>query len=299
MSNAHTLTKGELQTIAHGIADGGSVIDIAAGLGVDRSTLSGWLKRADFLGTVAAALDTPAEFGAEACRKLFDENQHEGERITAYHLRLDFADAVKDGNPRFFDEMKKREERERERELKRQARKSLKGDREERNRKEAAARVVECLGADFYNLQTLCRVHEGNWKSGTADEIARGLDTSEKRRAYRCNHGIKWDCAGFGPYYAPTWSANRCAMEYAEKEGGLGFGFVCDNSRFKQAWREIEGARSDDSYRRDPFRDRDPLLPVVADKAKRLLEVVSQGNVTFKPAVKLAAAKPKHETRKK
>ena len=97
MSNVHEPTREELQAMAHGIADGLGIIDIAADIGIDRSTLSGWLKRDGFLVQVAKSLDTPADFGSERLENLLDERRKAWERKSSYLLRLDFADAVREG----------------------------------------------------------------------------------------------------------------------------------------------------------------------------------------------------------
>ena len=80
MSNVHEPTREELQAMAHGIADGLGIIDIAADIGIDRSTLSGWLKRDGFLVQVAKSLDTPADFGSEWLENLLDEERKAWER---------------------------------------------------------------------------------------------------------------------------------------------------------------------------------------------------------------------------
>ena len=262
MSNIHEPTKEELKTIAHGIADGKSVIDMAAHLGIDRSTLSGWMKRDGFLDTVAAAIDTPAELGVEAFENLFAEERQPGEREAAYFLRLDFADAVKEAHPFFFEALAEYE-------------------RQQAERKKA----------DMLNIETMVEMWDRNWKKGTADEKARGLKTAKQRRDYRCKHGIKWDCAGYGKYYEPTWDARRCKVEYSFEDGMLyeeqrkRFGYNWDDAQRKRLW-ELNGKPppSDEA--------RDALLPVTPAAAKELAEAVMAGADYFSTAREIAARTP-------
>ncbi len=277
------------QALARGIALGMSTLELAGQIGVDRSTLRGWMQDADFMCSIATSLRTPRDLGNEAEARLRIKEPLYGERAEATAARMELWRAVQERFAEWYAKERDRAER-------RWAAAERRAERREREQTRREAEIAECLDADFFNLQTLCIVEARTWSGGSADELARGLDTPEKRRAYRCKHGIKWECAGFGPYFAPTWSANRCEMRYVETDAEsvyAGFAAVVDNPRFKQAWREAESAQSDESYHRDPFRDRDPLLPVVADKAKRLLEIVERGNINFKTAVKKAAAKPK------
>ena len=253
------MTKKELQAVAHGIAQGLSVIDAAAALGVDRSTLSGRMKRGGFLDTVAAAIDTPAELGVEAFRNLFDGEQHEGERKAAYLLRLDFADAVRAAHADFFAKLA------------------------ECTRQQAEREKVDSL-----NIKTMVEMRDRNWKKGTADEKARGLKTAKQRRDYRRRHGLKWDCAGFGKYYEPTWDARRCGVEYAFEDGMTyeeqrkTFGYCWDDAPGKRLW-ELNGTSPPAEG------SRDALLPVTAADAQELAEAVKAGADYLTAARRIAA----------
>ena len=278
MSSERKLTKAELLEIARGIAVGDTVIEIAARLEIDRSTVSSWMKRDGFLYDVAEAMTSPDDLGADGLSYLRDEELHEGERKSAWALRLEFWEIVQWTFPVYFKRerrAKEREERARQRRADAAARKA---EREEREAEEREARAAECHRADYFNLRTLCEVCKRNWRDGTADERARGLDTPEKRRAHRCRHGMKWDCAGIGVYYSPIWSANRCEMEYSEIE--VGFHAIAEATDFAQAWAEIEAEQADEvaeRYKRDPFKRRDPRLPTKPDEAEALWRKVNGG----------------------
>lgn len=278
MSNERKLAKAELLEIARAIATGDTVIEIAARLEIDRSTVSGWMKRVGFLYDVAEAMTSPDDLGADGLAYLRDEELHVGERKSAWALRLEFWEIVQWTFPGYFEKerrAKEREERARQRRAEAEARKA---EREERKAEEREARAEECLKADYFNLQTLCEVCKRNWRDGTSDERARGLDTPDKRRAYRCRHGVKWDCAGFGVYYSPTWSATRCEMEYCEAE--VGFYAIADGPDFARAWAEIEAEQAAavaGQYQRDPFKRRDPRLPTKPAEAEALWRKVNYG----------------------
>ena len=278
MSNRHEPTKEEWLEIARGIAYGRDVIEIAGRIGVDRSTLSGWMRRDSFLYEVAATMTSPDELGADGLANLRNEEFLEGERKSAWALRLELWEIVQDAFPAYFEKERKARERAEKARRRREEAAAREAAQQDREAAEREARATACHDADFYNLMTLCEVCERNWRDGTADELARGLDTPEKRRAYRCKHGIRWDCSGFGVYYAPTWCANRCEMEYYEETAG--FCAVCDNPTFSRAWAEIEAEQSADVaavYERDPFKRRDPRLPVTPDKAEALLRAIEKG----------------------
>jgi len=258
------MTKKELQSVAHGIAQGLSVIDAAAALGVDRSTLSGRMKRGGFLDTVAAAIDTPAELGVEAFRNLFDGEQHEGERKTAYLLRLDFADAVRAAHADFFAKLA------------------------ECTRQQAEREKVDSL-----NIKTMVEMRDRNWKKGTADEMRRGLDTPEKRKAYRLKHGIKWDCAGFGRWYEPVWDAKRCTVEYCDHPDSLCYWreiYAWQRAKFGYSWDDAPGKRLWELNGTSPPAEgsRDALLPVTAADAQELAEAVKAGADYLTAARKMA-----------
>ena len=278
MSNKHEPTKEERLEIARGIANGRDVIEIAGRIGIDRSTLSGWMRRDAFLYEVAATMTSPDELGADGLANLRNEEFLEGERKSAWAVRLEFWEIVQDAFPAYFEKERRAREREERARQRRADAAARKAEREEREAEKREARAAECHAADFYNLQTLNMVCGREWINGTADELARGLDTPEKRREYRCRHGIRWTCAGFGVYYAPTWSANRCRMEYYENDAG--FYAINDNHEFAKAWAEIETEQSADfelEYRRDPFKRRDPRLPTKPAEAEALRRKVNGG----------------------
>ena len=276
--NRHNPTKAEFLTIAQGIATGRDVIEIAGRIGVDRTTLSGWLAGADFLRRVARSLSSPVDLGA-ALEDLRAADLLDGERQSSWQTRRKFWQIVEATFPDYF--AAERAEAEREAEATRRMELAAERAAEKRERAEAvrAEKVENCHAADHFNLQTLCAVCGRNWKDGTADELAQGLDTAEKRRARRCAHGMKWDCAGFGVYYEPTWSAARCTMEYAA-EDGASFDELATAAKYQKAWREIEAAQSAvvaERYERDPFKRRDPRLPVTPAEAEALLRKIENG----------------------
>ena len=276
--NRHNPTKAEFLAIAQGIANGRDVIEIAGRIGVDRTTLSGWLSGADFLRRVARSLSSPAELGA-ALDDLRAADLLDGERQSSWQTRRKFWRIVEATFPDYF--AAERAEAEREAEAARSRELAAERAAEKRDRAEAvrAEKVEKCHYADYFNLQTLCTVCGRNWKDGTADELAQGLDTPEKRRDRRCAHGMKWDCAGFGVYYEPTWSAARCKMEYYG-EDGVSFDELATAAKYQKAWREIEAAQSAvvvERYERDPFKRRDPRLPVTPAEAEALLRQIESG----------------------
>ena len=276
--NRHNPTKAEFLDIAQGIATGRDVIEIAGRIGVDRTTLSGWLSGADFLRRVARSLSSPAELGA-ALDDLRAADLLDGERQSSWQTRRKFLQIVEETFTDYF--AAERAETEREAEAARRRELAAERAAEKRDRAETvrAEKVEKCHNADYFNLQTLCTVCGRNWKDGTADELAQGLDTPEKRRAYRCAHGMKWDCAGFGVYYEPTWSAARCTMEYAA-EDGVSFDELATAAKYQKATREIEAAQSAvvaERYERDPFKRRDPRLPVTPAEAEALLRKIENG----------------------
>lgn len=276
--NRHNPTKSEFLAIAQGIAAGLDVIEIAGRIGVDRTTLSGWLAGADFLRRVARSLSSPAELGA-ALDDLRAADQLAGERQSSWQTRRKFWQIVEATFPDYF--AAERAEAEREAEATRRRELAAERAAEKRDRAKAirAEKVKNCQAADQFNLQTLCAVCGRNWKDGTADELARGLDTPKKRRAHRCAHGMKWDCAGFGVYYEPTWSAARCKMEY-DGEDGASFDELATAAKYQKAWREIErtnGVETFEAYLRDPFKRRDPRLPTKPEEAEALLRKIESG----------------------
>ena len=278
MSNRREPTKQEWLEVAWGIANGRDVIEIAGWIGIDRSTLSGWMRRDGFLYEVAAALSSPDDLGADGLAYLRDEELHERERKSAWALRMEFWEIVQDTFPAYFEKERRAREREERARQRRADAAARKAEREEREAEKREALAAECMKADYFNLQTLCAVCARNWKDGTADELARGLDTPEKRRTHRCAHGMKWDCAGFGVYYEPTWSAARCTMEYDGEDGTADE--LATAAKYQKAWREIEAAQSADvadEYLRDPFKRRDPRLPTKPAEAEALCRKVNGG----------------------
>ena len=276
--NRHNPTKAEFLAIAQGIAAGIDVIEIAGRIGIDRTTLSGWLAGADFLRRVARSLSSPAELGT-ALDDLRAADQLAGERQSSWQTRRKFWQIVEATFPDYF--AAERAEAEREAEAARRRELAAERAAEKRERAEAvrAEKVEKCHAADQFNLQTLCAVCGRNWKDGTADELAQGLDTAEKRRAHRCAHGMKWDCAGFGVYYEPTWSAARCKMEY-DGEDGVSFDELATAAKYQKAWREIErtnGVETFEAYLRDPFQRRDPRLPTKPGGGEALLRKIERG----------------------
>ena len=277
--SSRQLTRHEMLTIARGIADGRDTTALAGEIGVDRSTLRGWLAGADFLRRVARSLSSPADMGEAALANLRAADQLDGEREASWRTRRKFRQIVEATFPDFF--AAERAEAERAAEEKRRIERAAERAAEKESRAEAEREkiVAECAAADFFNLQTLCAVCARNWKDGTADELAQGLDTAEKRRAHRCAHGLKWDCAGFGVYYEPTWSAARCKMEY-DGEDGVPFDELATAARYQRAWREIEGkngVKTLEAYLHDPFRRRDPRLPTKTAEAEALLRKIASG----------------------
>lgn len=276
--NRHNPTKAEFLAIAQGIATGRDVIEIAGRIGVDRTTLSGWLSGADFLRRVASSLSSPAELGA-ALEDLRAADLLDGERQSSLKTRRKFWQIVEATFPDYF--AAERAEAEREAEAARRMELAAERAAKKRERAEAvrAEKVQKCHNADYFNLKTLCAVFGRNWKEGTADELARGLDTPDKRRAHRCANGMIWDCSGFGVYYEPTWSAARCKMEY-DGADGVSFYELATAAKYQKAWREIEAAQSAvvvERYERDPFKRRDPRLPTTPAEAESLLRQIESG----------------------
>ena len=251
MSNVHEPTREELQAMAHGIVDGLGFIDIAADIGIDRSTLSGWMKRDGFLVQVAKSLDTPANFGSERLENLLDERRKAWERKSSYNLRLDFADAVREAFPDFFAASAASMEQQ-----------------------------AECARADQeFTIKALLILEDRGWMQGTADELARGLKTAKQRRDYRLRRGIKWDWRGLGCHFTGRWSAKTCKVRYAEEEG---IDFIEQRRRFGTDWLEVFcDYASDEELEATNERPldvrRDPRLPVTVRAAKAFLQAVKAG----------------------
>ena len=250
----------ELREIALGIADGLSVLDIAAKIGVDRSTLSAWTKRYDFLAEVAAALSSPDELGSDRLAQLMSGTTRAGERAAAHCLRLAFRDALLAAHEAYFD-----------------------------RRKTAAERNAECVAGDQqYVIPALVELEERSWARGTSDERSRGLNTAQKRRAYRLRHGLKWDWGGLGCYFPPRWTAKRCAIRYAYEDGR-------DDDEVRKLYgaSEFEADEHDtnevvETNTRPLEVRRDKRLPVTVAAAARFYEAVVHG-ADFQEAVAAAA----------
>ena len=248
--NKREPTKAEYLAIAQGIATGCGVIEIAGKIAVDRSTLSGWMKRDGFLHEVASALSSPADLGADGLDYLRDEELHEGERKSAWAVRLEFWEIVQDTFPSFFEHDK------------------LDADR---NR--------ECAQADQeYTIKALAILEERGWRNGTADEQAKGLTTARKRKKYRLQHGLKWDWKdGLGCYFDERWDATRCAVKYADEDG------MDDEEqrlRYGYSMRDAEDRPQMDvvfTNTRPLEVKRDPRLPVTLTEAEALLRKIESG----------------------
>ena len=250
MSNKRKLTKAELLEIARAIATGGNVIEIAGRIGVDRTTLSGWMKNDNFLGQIVAAMPSPAVLGEDALERLRDWQYQDGERESARNLRLRLWQAVRRAFPAQF---------------------AAEEEDAERNR--------ECAQADqLYTVEALTILEDRGWKYGTADERAQGLTTARKRKANRLRHGLKWDWNdGLGCYFSERWSATRCAVRYADEDG---------MSDEEQRQRYGYSERDADNHPQKEVTEtntsplstnRDPRLPTTLDAARAFLEAVKGG----------------------
>lgn len=257
MGNKRTLTKPELLEIARAIATGGNMIEIAGAVGVDRTTLSGWIKNDTFLGTIASAMPSPAVLGADVLERLRDWQYHDGERESARNLRIRLWQAVRRTFPAYFE-----------------------------NDERDAERNRQCAQADqLYTVEALTILEDRGWKCGTADERARGLTTARKRKAYRLRHGLKWDWNdGLGCYFNERWDATRCAVRYADEDG-----MSDEDQRQRYGYSE----RDADSHAREELietntlplsTNRDPRLPTTPDEARAFLEAV-KGDADFADAL--------------
>lgn len=278
-----TMNQKNLREIVAGIASGQTMIEVAGRAGVDRSTLRQWLNRPQFLQNAVKTLSSPDEIGEDALSDLLTEGKADGERADAYELRQHLRRIVERQFPQYFAQRAAEEAAERAREEAARQRAEERAERESAAAAKTEARNELCRKADLFNLQTVVAACKADWERGTAEELKMGLTDPDSRRAHREKNGIRWTCAGFGVYYSPAWSAERCRMEYDERENG--YGAVVD--RYKRAWREIEAEQKPavaEAYRRDPFARRDPNLPTAPDEARRLWEAIQAG-VTFAQAV--------------
>ena len=271
-----TLDKATNLAIADAIARGSTVSEIAAAVSVDRATLSTWLSADDMLTRVARAIGTPGSLDPDAIDDLLDRRPLDRERVDATERRFRFAAIIRDTYPDYFRERDRLAKEKREAEAKAEAERRRLAEIESAKSELEELRRNECLRADFFNLQTLVLIHSREWRDGTPGELKKGLDTPEARRAHRCRYGIKWGCAGFGVYYSPRWSAARCRVEYAGADAdsiSARWAAECASPDFDAVMREIEAGEIDRrDYTRDPFKRRDPALPVTAEKAEKRLK---------------------------
>ena len=253
MANARELKKAELLEIARGIATGRDVIEIAGIIGVDRSTLSGWLAGADFLRRVARSLSSPADLGA-ALDDLRTDELLDGERTSSWQTRRKFWQIVEAAFPAHFAQ----------------------------GRSEAE-RNAECAKADqAYTIDAMLLLEDMGWEKGTADERKLGLNTKGLRRSHRCKNGITWDWDGMGCYFQKRWSAWKCRLRYAEEDG---MDFIEQRQRFGTDWVDFTGnecSREElEAVNTRPLEvNRDPRLPTTLAEAQAFLEAV-QGGADF------------------
>ena len=262
MANIRELTKAELLEIARGIANGESVIDMAARLGVDRSSLSGWLKRDGFLDDVAAALSSPLELG-DSLGRLGDPQRRDSEREDAYLLRMEFFEVLREVHGEYFEEQLTRQDRN-----------------------------AECARADQkFTIDAMILLEDRGWEKGTADERKRGLNTKRLRRSHRCKNGIVWDWEGMGCWFQKRWSGWKCRLRYADEDG---MDFLEQQRLFGTDWgvyMASECSREDlEAVNTRPLEvNRDPRLPTTLVEARAFLEAV-QGGADFAEATQKTTA---------
>ena len=248
--NRREPTTSEFLAIAQGIATGRDVIEIAGRIGVDRSTLSGWMRRDGFLHEVASALSSPDDLGADGLAYLRDEELHEGERKNAWALRMEFWKIVEATFPDYF---------------------AADEENAVRNREIA-------LADQLYTVEALTILEERGWKHGTADERAQGLTTARRRKANRRRHGLKWDWNdGLGCYFDERWDATRCSVRYADEAG-----MSDEEQRLKYGYSERDATSHTqeeliETNTRPLATNRDPRLPTTIDAARAFLEAVKGG----------------------
>ena len=135
---------------------------------------------------------------------------------------------------------------------------------------------AECARADMeYTIDALLILEDRYWERGTAQELARGLDTPKKRRDYRVRYGMKWDWSGLG--YG-KWSALKCKIRYAKEEGVY---FIEQRRRFGADWFDV--FCNNDSHKEM----RVPRLPVTVRAAEVFLQAV-KGGADFAEAARAA-----------
>ena len=262
MANIRELTRAELLEIARGIATGRDVIEIAGQIGVDRSTLSGWLAGADFLRRLARSLSSPADLGA-ALDDLRTDEPLDGERTSSWQTRRKFWQIVEAAFPAYFDQ----------------------------GRSEAE-RNGECVKADQkFTIDAMILLEDRGWEKGTADERKRGLNTKRLRRSHRCKNGIVWDWEGMGCFFTNRWSAWKCRLRYADEDG---MDFIEQRQRFGTDWWDFMGnecSREElEAVNTRPLEvNRDPRLPTTLVEAQAFHEAV-QGGADFAEAAQKATA---------
>jgi len=271
-----TPTKRIYQDVILGLSRGQSASAIATDLGIDRHIVSGWIASSVWLDAAVRAVP-PNALPPEALADLLTPSRLTGEYTPTFRARQAVAELIRRVHPDHF-------QREVERERAAAAAEAAERAREVERERAAAERADACIAADSYNLKTLVELTRRDWADGTADERARGLDTADARRAYRCGRGINWTCAGFGPYYEPTWSALRCRAEYAIEDAvtngrrlGEAFADVYAQRQYWAVERELDAAQELDAYLADPFARRDALLPVTEADARALYDRVHAG----------------------
>ena len=264
----------DLNTLAHGVADGVPTMRLAEQIGADRIVLRNMMERGDLLRRMAHALASPDELGADGLAHLLAAGALPGERIDNVPLRQAFADAVRAAFPDWF---KRRDERQ----ASDMAKAAAEAQRQERlaaRRERRAARIEaqreECRRADYWNLMSLCELHRREWEHGTPDECKRRLTTPQQLERRRRKHGLTWGCAGFGVYYAETWSAARCALVY-DTPDAASFTARHNAPQYAAAWREIEAEQAvavEQAYADNPLRRRDKQLPTTEAAARALFD---------------------------
>lgn len=267
------MTTEDLKTLARGLADGVTTLRLAEEVGVGRIVLRRMMERGDLLREMAEALASPDELGEDRLARLLTMEQLPGERIDNVQLRLKFAEEVRRAFPSWFARRRADEAAKAERAASDAAREERLARRRERAAARREAVVAECLAADFWNLRALCEMQRREWETGTPDERRRRLRTPQQLERSRRRRGITWGCAGFGIYYAPTWSAARCAMAYDIGDTCDGFTARCQDSQYLAVWRELEDEQAEEilqAYNENPLKRRDPKLPTTVAAAKAL-----------------------------
>ena len=95
------LTDAEKIAIVEGVADGLSIIELAGRIGVDRSTLSGWLRRPGFLLDAVRALPNLEALGEESLEDVSFEGRFESETALALSIRRALLAALDEAFPKW------------------------------------------------------------------------------------------------------------------------------------------------------------------------------------------------------